>query len=151
MDWTIGNNLSMCMHIHICVCMYVYNKNNNESLARIILLIIQVTGNILEHKQWNIMIKKKERKEEIQGKAVDGEFSHPYLPKSPINFTGVSWLLSPPNSSLLNYKALKFYSPEGKRWYPLLTFFLSCFFLLFTYWILKIQGDTRVFTVICFV
>lgn len=115
--------------IYTCVCtytcVYVYNKDKNESLACIILLIIQVTGNILEHKRWNFMIKKEEGKEEIQGKAVDGQFSHPYLPKSPINIKGVSWLLSPPHSSLPNYKALKFYSPEGKRWCPLLTFFLS--------------------------
>ena len=33
---------------------------------------------------------KKERKEEIQGKAVGNEFSHPHLPKSPINFNGIS-------------------------------------------------------------
>lgn len=52
--------------------MYIYNKDENESSARIILLSIQVTGNILEHKQWNFMIKKKEGKEEMQGKAVDG-------------------------------------------------------------------------------
>ena len=52
--------------------MYIYNKDENESLACIILLIIQVTGNILEYKQWNFMIKKREGKEEMQGKAVDG-------------------------------------------------------------------------------
>ena len=54
--------------------MYIYNKDENESLACIskMLLIIQVTGNILEYKQWNFMIKKREGKEEMQGKAVDG-------------------------------------------------------------------------------
>lgn len=146
----------MCMHIHICVCMYVYNKNNNnESLARIILLNIQVTGNILEHKQWNIMMKKKQRKEEVQEKQWMASFLiHTF--QISINFTGVSWLLSPPNSSLPNYKAFEILFSKERGDTLCLRSSLArwdgfSFFLLFTYWILKIQGDTRVFTVICFV
>ena len=61
-----------CVCSYTCVYMYIYNKDENESLACIILLIIQVTGNILEYKQWNFMINKREGKEEMQGKAVDG-------------------------------------------------------------------------------
>lgn len=34
--------------------------------------------------------KKKERKKEIPGKVVENEFSYPHLPKSPINFGGIS-------------------------------------------------------------
>lgn len=68
--------------------------------------------------------KEKEKKKWLPGKIVENRFSHLCFSKSSTNFSGISWPLSP-YSSLPNYKALKFYSPERKRWYPLLTCFLS--------------------------